>query len=50
MTRFRGCGTALVTPFQLDGSLDLAALRVLVEWQIQEGINFLVPCGSSSTP
>ncbi|MEO8449405.1 MAG: 4-hydroxy-tetrahydrodipicolinate synthase [Gemmatimonadota bacterium] len=47
MTRFRGCGTALVTPFQQDGSLDLAALRVLVEWQIQEGINFLVPCGST---
>jgi 4-hydroxy-tetrahydrodipicolinate synthase len=44
---FRGCGTALVTPFRDDGSLDEAALRRLVEWQIAEGIDFLVPCGST---
>jgi 4-hydroxy-tetrahydrodipicolinate synthase len=44
---FRGCGTALVTPFLEDGSLDEAALRRLVEWQISEGIDFLVPCGST---
>src|SRR5262245_25449775 len=44
---FRGCGTALVTPFSRDGSLDLAALRGLVEWQIAEGIDFLVACGST---
>jgi 4-hydroxy-tetrahydrodipicolinate synthase len=44
---FRGCGTALVTPFREDGSLDEAALRRLVEWQISEGIDFLVPCGST---
>lgn len=43
----RGCGTALVTPFLPDGSVDLAALRKLVEWQIEEGIDFLVPCGST---
>ena len=43
----RGCGTALVTPFEADGSLDEAALRALVEWQIEEGIHFLVPCGST---
>jgi 4-hydroxy-tetrahydrodipicolinate synthase len=47
MTRFQGCGTALVTPFTDAGELDLAALRALVEWQIAEGIDFLVPCGST---
>ena len=47
MTRFRGCGTALVTPFTDAGDLDLPALRALVEWQIAEGIDFLVPCGST---
>ena len=47
MTRFEGCGTALVTPFTDNGALDLRALRALVEWQIAEGIDFLVPCGST---
>jgi 4-hydroxy-tetrahydrodipicolinate synthase len=47
MTRLQGCGTALVTPFTDDGALDLPALRALVEWQIVEGIDFLVPCGST---
>jgi 4-hydroxy-tetrahydrodipicolinate synthase len=47
MTRFEGCGTALVTPFTDTGELDLRALRALVEWQIAEGIDFLVPCGST---
>lgn len=42
-----GCGTALVTPFTAAGDVDLAALRRLVEWQIEEGIDFLVPCGST---
>jgi 4-hydroxy-tetrahydrodipicolinate synthase len=42
-----GCGTALVTPFNTDGSLDEAALRALIDWQIAEGIHFLVPCGST---
>ena len=45
--RLRGCGTALVTPFAKDGSLDEAALRKLVDWQIAEGVHFLVPCGST---
>jgi 4-hydroxy-tetrahydrodipicolinate synthase len=40
-----GCGTALVTPFQKDGSLDEPALRSLVEWQVENGIRFLVPTG-----
>jgi 4-hydroxy-tetrahydrodipicolinate synthase len=43
----RGCGTALVTPFLPNGSVDLPALRRLVEWQIEDGIDFLVPCGST---
>src|ERR1043165_1768068 len=42
-----GCGTAIVTPFTVDGPLDEPALRSLIEWQIQEGIDFLVPCGST---
>jgi 4-hydroxy-tetrahydrodipicolinate synthase len=47
MTRLRGCGTALVTPFTDDGAVDLPALRALAEWQIAEGIDFLVPVGST---
>lgn len=47
MTRLRGCGTALVTPFADDGSVDYPALKALVAWQIEEGIDFLVPCGST---
>ena len=45
--QLRGCGTALVTPFHLDGSLDEQALRNLVSWQIDSGIDFLVPCGTT---
>jgi 4-hydroxy-tetrahydrodipicolinate synthase len=44
---FTGCGTALVTPFRKDGSLDERTCRSLVKRQIDEGINFLVPCGTS---
>jgi 4-hydroxy-tetrahydrodipicolinate synthase len=46
-SRLTGCGTALVTPFAADGSVDEPALRRLVEWQIAEGVDFLVPCGST---
>jgi 4-hydroxy-tetrahydrodipicolinate synthase len=46
-TLLTGCYTALVTPFNDDGSIDEAAFRALVEWQIAEGINGLVPCGST---
>jgi 4-hydroxy-tetrahydrodipicolinate synthase len=42
-----GCGTALVTPFSAHGAVDIGALARLVEWQIDEGIDFLVPCGST---
>ncbi len=44
---FTGCGTALVTPFNRDQSLDEATLRKLVRRQIDAGINFLVPCGTT---
>jgi 4-hydroxy-tetrahydrodipicolinate synthase len=47
MTRFQGCGTALVTPFTEPGLVDFPALRALVDWQIVEGIDFLVACGST---
>jgi 4-hydroxy-tetrahydrodipicolinate synthase len=43
----RGCGTALVTPFRGDLSVDESALRSLVQWQIESGIGFLVPCGTT---
>jgi 4-hydroxy-tetrahydrodipicolinate synthase len=45
--QLRGCGTALVTPFHQDGSLDEQALKNLVSWQIDSGIDFLVPCGTT---
>src|SRR6266513_69692 len=45
--KFRGVGVALVTPFKADYSLDEAALERLVDFQIQEGTNFLVPCGTT---
>jgi len=44
---FTGTGTALVTPFRADGSLDEATLRRLVQRQIDAGIDFLVPCGTT---
>ena len=44
---FIGTGTALVTPFRKDGSLDEQALRQMVKRQIEAGIDFLVPCGTT---
>src|SRR3954464_9614648 len=44
---FTGCGTALVTPFRADQSLDEPTLRRLVRRQIDAGIHFLVPCGTT---
>ncbi len=44
---FTGCGTAMVTPFRTDGSLDETTLRSLVRRQIEHGIDFLVPCGTT---
>jgi 4-hydroxy-tetrahydrodipicolinate synthase len=43
----KGCGTALVTPFTAGGDIDEPSLRALIDWQIAEGIHFLVPCGST---
>src|SRR3954463_8102800 len=45
-TRFRGSFTALVTPFN-NGSVDEKAFRELVDWQIAEGTNGLVPVGTT---
>jgi 4-hydroxy-tetrahydrodipicolinate synthase len=45
--QLRGCGTALVTPFSQDGALDERALRNLIAWQVESGIDFLVPCGTT---
>ncbi len=44
---FTGCGTALITPFRPDQSLDESALRRLVRRQVEAGIDFLVPCGTT---
>ena len=45
--KLRGCGTALVTPFKSDTSVDEEALRALVAWQVESGIDFVVPCGTT---
>ena len=42
-----GCGTALVTPFSRDGSIDEAGVRRLAKRQIEAGVHFLVPCGTT---
>jgi len=47
LMQLRGCGTALVTPFTSDGAVDESALRNLVSWQVESGIDFLVPCGTT---
>ena len=44
---FTGCGTAIVTPFRQDQSLDEGTLRALVQRQIEAKIDFLVPCGTT---
>ena len=43
----KGCGTALITPFLSNGGLDEKTLASLVEWQIREGVHFIVPCGTT---
>jgi 4-hydroxy-tetrahydrodipicolinate synthase len=45
--QLKGCGTALVTPFTQDGAIDDSALRNLIAWQVEQGIDFLVPCGTT---
>ena len=46
-TPFTGCGTALVTPFTSSGAVDEAGVRRLAQRQIQGGVHFLVPCGTT---
>ncbi len=43
----QGCGTALVTPFRHDGTVDEHALRAHVDWQIANGISLLIPAGTT---
>ena len=43
----RGCGTALVTPFRKDGSIDDECFKSLVERQIKNGVKLLIPCGTT---
>ena len=45
--KIQGCGTALITPFREDQTIDQRRLGELVEWQIKSGIHFLVPCGTT---
>ena len=47
IARLRGCGTALVTPFFSDGSIDEDALRRIIELQIEGGVHYLVACGTT---
>lgn len=47
MIDLKGCGTALVTPFKADNQLDLEAFRKLIRWQLDSGIHFLVPSGTT---
>ena len=46
-TPFTGCGTALVTPFTTDGALDEPAITRLARRQVEAGMHFLVPCGTT---
>ena len=47
LNRLKGCGTALITPFKQDESIDEAAFRRFVEFQITGGVEFLVACGTT---
>src|SRR2546423_14414832 len=47
LTWMRGCATALVTPFKVDGSIDEGHMRALVDRQINNGVRLLVPCGTT---
>ncbi len=47
MMQLSGCAAALVTPFRADDSIDEPALISLVNWQIESGMNFIIPCGTT---
>ena len=50
MKKFTGCGTALITPFNKNGSVDYPTVRKLVRRQINAGVDFLVPLGTTGEP
>ncbi|MGH9856005.1 MAG: 4-hydroxy-tetrahydrodipicolinate synthase [Blastocatellia bacterium] len=45
--RLKGCGTAIITPFKQDESIDESAFRRLVEFQVENGVDFIVACGTT---
>ena len=47
MNKFKGTGVALVTPFRKEGEVDFNALQKLVEFQIENGVNYLVVQGTT---
>src|SRR5262249_59410082 len=47
LDRLRGCGTAIVTPFKRDESIDESAFHRLVDFQIENGVDFIVACGTT---
>lgn len=47
LDQLRGCGTAIVTPFRRDETIDEAALKRLIEYQLEGGVDFLVACGTT---
>jgi 4-hydroxy-tetrahydrodipicolinate synthase len=47
LEKLQGVGTALITPFLPNGAVDEKTLAAFVHWQIQEGVHFLVPCGTT---
>ena len=46
-TPFTGVGTALITPFTKSGALDEPAIKRLARRQVEHGVHFLVPCGTT---
>lgn len=44
----QGCGTALITPFRADGSIDERALHDLARWQVESGIDWIIACGTTA--
>ena len=47
LTKLHGCGTAIVTPFKQNGQIDENSLKKLIDFQLSNGIDFLVPCGTT---
>jgi len=47
LNKLRGCGTAIITPFKRDESIDEVAFRRFIEFQINGGVDFLVACGTT---